>query len=207
MDCSSNILFSKRNAGKRVISYSFYGNDQRYSDGGLTNVELMPTMYPEWEICIYHDTTVLSNIIDKLTKYKYVKMINMFNSSIFNKMSWCFLVALETDVERNVIRNIDTRVSLREKSAVDYWKTSGKRLHVMRDHPSHSQYAINSGMWVSTSDAMPNMYSLFLMQPQQNGCTENIEILNTVIWKKKNHLGIDTIRFRVDVLECIIYSR
>ena len=55
----------------------------------------------------------------------------------------------------------------------------------MRDHPSHSHYGINSGMWVSTSDAMPNMYSLFLMQPQQNGCTENIEILNTVIWKKE----------------------
>jgi hypothetical protein len=52
----------------------------------------MPTIYPDWEIYIYHDTTVPSNIIDKLTKYKYVKMINMFNSSIVNNMSWCFLV-------------------------------------------------------------------------------------------------------------------
>ena len=184
MDCSSNLMFSKRNVGKRIISYSLYGNDQRYTDGALANVELMPTIYPDWEIYIYHDTTVPSNIIDKLTKYKYVKMINMFNSSIVNKMSWCFLVASETDVERYVIRNIDTRISLREKSAVDDWITSGKRFHVMRDHPSHSQYPINSGMWGGTRDAMPNMYSLLLMQRQQNGHTENMKFLNTVVWMK-----------------------
>jgi hypothetical protein len=86
----------------------------------------MPTIYPDWEIYIYHDTTVPSNIIDKLTKYKYVKMINMFNSSIVNKVSWCFLVASEKNVERYVIGNIDTRLSLRDKSAVDDWITSGK---------------------------------------------------------------------------------
>ena len=106
----------------------------------------MPTSYPDWEIYIYHDTTVPSNIIDKLTKHKYVKIINMFNSSIVNNMSWCLLVASETDVERYAIKNINTRLSLREKSAVDDWITSGKRIHVMRDHPSHSQYATNSGM-------------------------------------------------------------
>ena len=139
-------MFSKRNVGKRVISYSFFGNAKRYDDGALANVELMPTIYPDWEIYIYHDTTVPSNIIDKLTKYKYVKIINMFNSFIVNKMSWCFLVASEKDVERYVIRNIDTRLLLRDKSAVDDWITSGKRIHVMRDHPSHSQYAMHSGM-------------------------------------------------------------
>jgi hypothetical protein len=68
MDCSSKLMFSKRNVGKWVISYSFYGNVKRYDDGALVNVELMPTMYPDWEIYIYHDTTVPSNIIDKADK-------------------------------------------------------------------------------------------------------------------------------------------
>ena len=71
-------MFSKRNVGKRVISYSLYGKAKRYYNGTLANVELMPTIYPNWEIYIYHDTTVPFTIIDKLTKYKYVKMINMF---------------------------------------------------------------------------------------------------------------------------------
>jgi hypothetical protein len=64
MDCSSKLMFSKRNVGKRVISYPFYGNAKRYDDGALVNIELMPTIYPEWQIYIYHDTTVPSNTID-----------------------------------------------------------------------------------------------------------------------------------------------
>jgi hypothetical protein len=133
---------------------------------------------------LYENATVPSNIIDKLTKYKYVKMIYMFYSSIVKKMSWCFLVASETDVERYVIRNVDSRLSLREKSAVDDWIISRKKFHVMRDHPSHSQCAMTSGMWGCIRGAMPNMYSLLLIQRQQNGHTENMKFLNTVVWMK-----------------------
>ena len=55
MDCSFNIMFSKRNVGKRVISYSLYGSNARYIDGAIVNVELMPNIYPDWEIYIYYD--------------------------------------------------------------------------------------------------------------------------------------------------------
>lgn len=193
MDCSYNVMFSKHNVGKRIISYSLYGNDQRYIDGAFANVELMPTIYIDWEIYIYHDATVPSNIIDKLKTYHYVKMINMLNSSIINKISWCFLVASETDVERYVIRNIDTRLSLREKAAVDDWITSGKRFHVMRDHPSHSRYPMNSGMWGGTRDAMPNMHSLLLTQHQENRHIENMKFLDSVVWMKaKSSVYIST---------------
>ena len=90
------------------------------------------------------------------------------------------LLPQKTDVERYVIININTRLSLREKSAVDHWITSGKIIHVMRDHPSHSQYATNSG----TRGAIPNMHSLLLMQRQRNRHTENMTFLNTVVWMK-----------------------
>jgi hypothetical protein len=53
-------------------------------------------------------------------------------------------------------------------------------LHVMRDHPSHSQYATNSGI----RGAIPNMHSLLLMQRQRNRHTENMTFLNTVVWMK-----------------------
>ena len=66
-----------------------------------------------------------------------MNMINLFYTFIVTKMSWCFLVASETDVERSVIRNIDTLLSLRETSAVDDWITSRYIFRVMIDH-SHS---------------------------------------------------------------------
>jgi hypothetical protein len=39
-----------------------------------------------------------------------------------------------------------SRISLREKCAVDEWLASGKGLHSMRDHPAHKQ-PIMAGMF------------------------------------------------------------
>ena len=117
MECSSNLMFSKRNVGKRVITYYLYGSNARYIDGAIANDELMPNIYPDWKICMYYDKTVPSKTIDKLKLYRYVTMINMTNNSITNKMSWRFLVASYPNIERYIIRDIDSRFSRREKNS------------------------------------------------------------------------------------------
>jgi FkbM family methyltransferase len=184
MDCSSNLMFSKRSAGKRVISYSLYGSNSRYIDGAIANVELMPNIYPDWEIYMYYDKTVPSKTIDKLKSYRFVTMINMTNNSITNKMSWRFLVASDPNIERYVIRDIDSRISRREKLAVDEWIASGKQFHVMRDHPSHSNYAMSGGMWGGTHEAIPNMKSLLLNKTRKHSYLEDMNFLNTMVWTK-----------------------
>ena len=184
MDCSSNLMFSKRNVGKRVIAYSLYGSNARYIDGAIANVELMPNIYPDWEIYIYYDRTVLSKTIDKLKSYRYVTMINMTSNSITNKMSWRFLVASDPNIERYVIRDIDSRLLRREKSAVDEWIASGKQSHVMRDHPSHSNYAMSGGMWEGTHEVIPNMKSLLLNKNRQHSYLQDMKFLNSMVWTK-----------------------
>ena len=57
-------------------------------------------------------------------------------------------------------RDLDSRLSFREKMAVDEWVESGLRFHVMRDHPSHSMWPMSGGMWGGTRDAMPHMADL-----------------------------------------------
>jgi hypothetical protein len=52
-------------------------------------------------------------------------------------MLWRYLVSTEDDVECWVSRDVDSRVSQREKEAVDSWLSSFKKYHVMRDHPLH----------------------------------------------------------------------
>jgi hypothetical protein len=73
----------------------------------------------------------------------------------------------------------------------------------MRDHPSHSQYATNSG----TRGAIPNMHSLLLMQRQRNRHTENMTFLNTVVWMKAKSFFITTIRFRAEITVYTFHSR
>jgi lipoate-protein ligase B len=41
-DCNANEVFCGRNCNKKVVSYSLYGNNLRYTDGAIANAELMP---------------------------------------------------------------------------------------------------------------------------------------------------------------------
>ena len=50
---------------------------------------------------------------------------------------WRFYPASENDVDIVISRDTDSRLSLREKAAVDEWLASKKSFHVMRDHPDH----------------------------------------------------------------------
>ena len=81
----------------------------------------------------------------------------MENSELKDPMVWRFLVASDKNVERYIVRDIDSRLSVREKQAVDEWIKSGKMFHVMRDHPSHSHYPMSGGMWGGTQNAISDM--------------------------------------------------
>ena len=61
-------------------------------------------------------------------------------------MFWRFFAHDETDCEYVVFRDADSRISKREKMAVDEWIQSGKSIHIMRDHPYHT-VPILGGMW------------------------------------------------------------
>eukprot|EP00539_Tryblionella_compressa_P005856 CAMPEP_0178756180 /NCGR_PEP_ID=MMETSP0744-20121128/13136_1 /TAXON_ID=913974 /ORGANISM="Nitzschia punctata, Strain CCMP561" /LENGTH=237 /DNA_ID=CAMNT_0020410303 /DNA_START=120 /DNA_END=833 /DNA_ORIENTATION=- len=57
-----------------------------------------------------------------------------------------FLPIDEEDVSHVLVRDIDSRPSLRELLAVNEWLASGKSFHIMRDHPYHNT-PIMAGMF------------------------------------------------------------
>ncbi|HKI16444.1 MAG TPA: hypothetical protein VKA15_01110, partial [Isosphaeraceae bacterium] len=50
---------------------------------------------------------------------------------------WRLAAADEPGFARWMIRDADSRLTYRERRAVDEWLVSGKPFHVMRDHPYH----------------------------------------------------------------------
>ena len=128
---------------KKVISFSIYGNSKKYTVGLLKNLELAKTIYPDWTIYIYYNTSVPKEFIDRYSEFNGVEMINMDTQSIPG-MFWRFIP--RENVERFIVRDVDSRLSIREKLAVDEWIESDKTLHVLRDHPHH-QHKINGGMF------------------------------------------------------------
>ena len=112
---------------------------------------------------IYYDKSAAK---DKLkTAAALSKMIHTIDvdatpslSKLSNKMSWRFLPLEDPTVERFIARDCDSRLTPRDKAAVDAWVESGKKFHVVcmccvdpahlilgqvRDHPSHSNYPMS----------------------------------------------------------------
>lgn len=134
--------------GKRVISFSLWGNKPIYMVGIIRNVDMANIFYPDFECWIYvHKETVPNNVIQELWKRKNVRVIFKSGDLLSTKpMMWRFESIDDPDVEINMSRDCDTVILLREKLAVVQWIESGKPFHIMRDHPHHNM-AIMGGMF------------------------------------------------------------
>ena len=56
-------------------------------------------------------------------------------------------MANDDTVDRYIIRDVDSRLNIRERFAVEEWINSDKQFHLMRDHPQ--QAAVIMGKVVS----------------------------------------------------------
>ena len=113
-----------------VITYSLYGNSERYLDGALENADLATKYYPTWQMRIYHDHSVPKSILDELKKKK-VRLIQVDDNILINsnKMNWKLAVASDPQVDRFILRDIDSRLGMRERVAVEEWIRSKKKFH------------------------------------------------------------------------------
>ena len=193
--CSTHL----QGKGRRVVAFSLYGGDEpRYTDGAIANAHIVAAVYPGWEMWVYHDDFVPSPVLETLGAHTHVSLIRLNRSlvQIENAMAWRFLVASDPTVDRFIVRDVDSRLSPRERLAVDEWVASGLPFHVMRDHPGHLKYPISGGMWGGTRDAVPNMAAKILhRQWWMSGAMENaylgdMQWLQQEIWPIAKQKGV-----------------
>jgi len=60
----------------RVISYSLYGSNPRYTDGAISNAKLMKEIYPGWDMRVYYDNSVPMEIIEQMKELQ-VQLVDM----------------------------------------------------------------------------------------------------------------------------------
>jgi len=141
------------------VSFSLWGDNPFYNLGAIRNAELMSDIYPEWKMVLYYDNTVPNETIQKLIDLN-VMVIDATKYKLYG-MFWRFLASELPDCERVVFRDADSRISKREKLAVDEWVKNDTVLHVMRDHPAHgipygnNELGILGGMWGIKGQILP----------------------------------------------------
>lgn len=166
---------------KKVISFSLWGNNPKYTIGAIKNANLAPIVYPNWICRFYVSNDVPNDIVRELEKTSEVIKLN----SIGNwKLTVERFKAIDEDVECVLFRDTDSRLNNREKAAVDEWLKSNKTLHIMKDHPYHGGFPILAGMWgLKKKGFNLNMSKMLSIYSNTEQYHYDQIFLNDYIWK------------------------
>lgn len=127
------------------VSYALYGSQPKYLIGAIANARFWKDSSEAWQSIFYCDDSVPLEILRKLeANSAIVEMAQADWHS--NGMFWRFRAVYQLNFDTLIVRDVDSRISMRELSAVDDWIKSNKSFHIMRDHPYH-RTPILGGMW------------------------------------------------------------
>ena len=142
----------------KLISFSLFGSETRYSAGALKNLELQKAIYPDWTCRFYISQEISNNLISELSG-RGAEIVKKTRTDLIDGMFWRFLPASDQNIDALIVRDTDSRLNTREKSAVDEWLASGSGFHIIRDHPHHTTL-IPGGLWGCRKGMIPNMEAL-----------------------------------------------
>jgi len=122
----------------KIISYSLYGNNQRYTVPLLENSKIALNLYSGWTIYVYHDHTVNKSFLDRLRQNGVVTInIEQTNHGNLPPKMWRFLPVKNLSIDCVIFRDADSLLTQREQDLVMKWMKSDKSVHIIRDHPLH----------------------------------------------------------------------
>ncbi len=132
-----------------LVSFSVFGTDPEdiYYPGALENARLYQEHYPDAS-CVFYLGDEALPLSDKLNKFSNVEIFHMKDypedqSATF----WRFRATKDfPGKDWYAFRDVDGRLGLREKTAMDEWLDSEYQFHVMRDHPRHGIEML-AGLW------------------------------------------------------------
>jgi tetratricopeptide (TPR) repeat protein len=144
---------------RNVIAFSLWGDHEIYTQGAVANARLTKTLFPGWECRVYHDDSTPPETLSALTEAGAVLVAMAPGSGPLLGLYWRFSASDDPTVARFLCRDCDSRLSMKEKLAVDAWIESGLPFHIMRDHILHTELML-AGMWGGMAGFLPELLGL-----------------------------------------------
>lgn len=128
-----------------LFSFSLYGEIPKYNIGAIENARIVSELGHGWGSVFYYDDSVPSQTIRRL--YDHGAHLKLREPNWHeNGMFWRFRITRDFEFRHALIRDVDSRICIRDLSAIHAWIESGKSFHIMRDHPNH-RTPILGGLW------------------------------------------------------------
>lgn len=166
----------------KLISFSLWGNNPKYTIGAIKNSILAKNIYPDWTCIFYIAPDVDKEIVQKLQENSQVVVSSVQGNWKFATERFKAIDIPKCEVA--IFRDCDSRLNIREALAVQQWIEGDKTLHVMKDHPYHGGFPILAGMWgVKKNNFCFNMTSLLSIYANSEQYHYDQMFLNDYIWK------------------------
>ena len=139
--------FDPEKPEQNIIAFSLWGQDPRYLSGAQRNAIVARYLYPGWTARFYVDDSVPEGLVKALIgqRAQVLRAPKQWPAGEYG-LFWRFLVEDDPNVAIYMIRDADSVMNIKERTAVEDWLASGKAFHVMRDWPAHSELIL-AGMW------------------------------------------------------------
>jgi len=145
---------------KKLISFSLWGENPKYCIGAIKNAELAMDIYPDWICRFYCNKNVPTQILQNLIEKPNTEVFIIHQNADWKFATSRFLAISDYSCDYIIFRDADSRLNMREKCAVEEWINSGKKLHIMKDHPYHGGFPILAGMFGVKGKIIPNIYEV-----------------------------------------------
>ena len=142
--------------GKKVISFSLFGKNPKYTLGAVANARHANRAYPGWVCRFYVTDDVPEFVVSKLKDYG-VEVINIGPRLSHEPTLWRFFATVDPEVDITLLRDADSRFTKCELLMVNEWLASDKKFHVM--HPGPYPLPILAGLW-GVRGNIPNLKEL-----------------------------------------------
>lgn len=139
--------FQRDQPQRNVIAFTLFGDSPRYCEAAIANILVAKELFPHWCCRVYLDDTVPLSIYTSLQDAG-AQIIDMSGAAQdgVHPLMWRFLVVDDPEIDRYLIRDADSLLSEREKTAVDQWVDSPYWFHHMRDYFTHTELIL-AGLW------------------------------------------------------------
>lgn len=175
----------------KVFSFCIFGNQQKYLDGLIKNIEIINKEFPDFYIWIYSGTSITAEYIKKLETFHNIKYIQTKYDDM--KLAYIRLLPIEDqNVEIFFSRDTDSRITERDIWCINEFIKSDKKYHTIRDHYYHK-----SNIMVGLFGAKQNNITIsdkFIELDNSNGVYNiDVDFMNKYLWDTiKDNLLIHT---------------
>jgi hypothetical protein len=167
--------------GMHLITFSLFGDNPLYCVGAVENARLAKQIYPDWIARFYVAEDVPEEYVSQLKEHDAEVFICRRNNS-YDGLNWRFRPFIDDCVDFWISRDCDSRLSWRERRAVDEWMQSDKSVHLMRDCHNHG-YSMMAGMFGVNNKLFHERYGkVDLDNPHASRREDDQTVLNNIIW-------------------------